>query len=56
MPGPAHAFDKQSEGKVSEAVNAGLQHFLDLADLFEHIEKQIQLGSPVFKKRGFKTF
>jgi hypothetical protein len=31
MPGPAHAFDTQ-EGKVSDAVNAGLQHFIDLAD------------------------
>ena len=32
MPGPTRAFDTPSGGKVSGAVNAGLQHFLDLAD------------------------
>ena len=32
MPGPTRAFDTQSEGKIADAVNAGLQHFTDLAD------------------------
>jgi hypothetical protein len=45
--GPAHAFDKQSEGKISDAVNAGLQHFLGLADPDKKVIFDPRMVAPV---------
>ena len=45
--GPAHPFDEQPEGKVSETVNAGLQHLLDLADPSRPINFDPRLVAPV---------
>ena len=45
--GPAHSFDEEPEGTVSEAVDAGLKHFLDLADPAQKIIFDPRLVAPV---------